>query len=210
MDALESEAREVPLVPEIRIFVADALVQLWESALARDASSPLPYFAAPWLGGQALARYVLDHPELVRDRSVLDVGTGSGLCAIAAALAGAASVRGVDVDPRAIAAARRNAQLEARSASSVRFELVDVLDHDTPEDVILIGDLFYERDVAARVDRWMRARAESARVVLVGDPGRAYFPTHGVRKLAHYEVPTRAELEGRTSRAAGVYQVERR
>lgn len=196
-------------MPEIHLRIADAIMPLWESALEADATSPLPYFAVPWIGGQALARYVLDHPELVRGRSVLDVGTGSGLCALAASLAGATSVRGVDVDPRAIAAARVNCALaEPPLEVAIELEVRDVLDEVTREDVILIGDLFYERALASRVERWMRTRARDGRVVLLGDPGRAYFPTHGLRQLARYDVPTRAELEGRTSRAAAVYAPE--
>lgn len=188
--------RAAPFVPEIRLDVGDAIVAMWEAA----ATKPPPYFAFPWVGGQAVARYLLDHPELVAGRDVLDVGTGSGLCAIAAALAGARTVVATDIDPRAVDAARANAAL-----NGVAIEVLerDVLDEAVQQDVIVVGDLCYERALAARVLAFVRRQRGT---VLAGDPGRAYFDAAGLDRVARYEVETTEELEGRATRAAGVYR----
>lgn len=186
-----------PLVPEVVLSIADAITPIWEA----NASEPLPYWAVPWVGGQALARYVLDHPEIVANKRVLDVGTGSGLVAIAAARAGGL-VRGVDVDPRAISAAQANAAL---NGVTISFQQIDLLDTSVDDEVILIGDLFYERELAARaLSFWERHRR-----ALVGDPGRAYFPVDRCERLARYEVEASADVEGRRIRAAGVYRMTR-
>jgi predicted nicotinamide N-methyase len=189
--------RSCPLVPEVTLSIADAITPLWEA----NASEPLPYFAVPWLGGQALARYVLDHPEIVANQRVLDIGTGSGLVAIAAARAGG-RVRAVDVDPRAIAAARANAAL---NDVTLALEEIDLLDTSVDEDVILIGDLFYERALAARALSFWERHPRA----LVGDPGRAYFPVDRCERLATYQVEASADVEGRRIRAAGVYRMTR-
>lgn len=190
-----------PLVPEIRLYrPADGgIMSLW----AARAELPPPYYAYPWASGQALARYVLDHRELVEQRRVLDLGTGSGLVAIAAALSGARSVLACDVDPRAIAAARANAAL-----NDVTLELLegDLLGEEVDVDVILVGDLFYERELSLRVLAFLRrARAD----VLVGDPGRAHFTQKNFTRVARYDVPGQADLDGRDVRAAGVYRLAR-
>lgn len=198
-----TEARPCPLVPEIRLRVAPQIVALWQqSADARAGAAP-PYWAFPWVGGQALARHLLDHPEEVRGRRVLDVGTGSGLVAIAAARAGAAHVRAVDVDEDAIAAARVNA---ADNGVAIDVELVDVLAGDTREEsVVLVGDLAYEAHLAERAFAFCAAKAERGARVLVGDPGRAHFRLDRFEQVARYDVPTTADLEGRTMRSAGVF-----
>lgn len=184
-----------PLLPEIRLHLGDGITAMWE----REASRPPPYFAFPWVGGQAVARYLLDHPNVVRGKRVLDVGTGSGIVAIAAAMAGAASVIATDIDPRAIAAARANAAL-----SGVNLEVVerDVLDDVPDADVITIGDLCYEQPLAGRALAFAH-RARS--LVILGDAGRAYFDPTNLVRVARYDVPTTADLEGRTVRAAAVY-----
>jgi predicted nicotinamide N-methyase len=186
-----------PLLPEIRLHLGDRITAMWE----REASRPPPYFAFPWVGGQAVARFLLDH-DLVRGKRVLDVGTGSGVVAIAAARAGASSVLATDIDPRAIVAARANAQL-----NGVTIEVVerDVLDGEVDADVITIGDLCYEQPLARRTLAFVhRARA----LVILGDAGRAYFDPSGFRRVAHYDVPTTADLEGREIRAAAVYLIQ--
>ncbi|MGZ3417006.1 MAG: class I SAM-dependent methyltransferase [Polyangiales bacterium] len=196
MRALFSE-RRCPLVPEVVLSIADAITPLWEAR----ANEPLPYWAVPWAGGQALARYVLDHPAIVAGKRVLDVGTGSGLVAIAAALAGGI-VRAVDVDPRAIAAARDNATL---SSVTIAFQEIDLLDREVDEEMILIGDLFYERELAARAIAFWERHPRA----LVGDPGRAYFPSDRCERLAEYEAEASADVEDRRIRAAGVYRMTR-
>jgi predicted nicotinamide N-methyase len=187
-----------PLLPEIRLHLGDRITTMWE----RDASRPPPYFAFPWVGGQAVARYLLDHSEVVRGKRVLDVGTGSGIVAIAAARAGAASVVATDIDPRAIAAARANATLNA-----VGIEVVerDVLDGDVDADVITIGDLCYEQPLARRTLAFVH---RSSAIVILGDAGRAYFDPAGLTRVASYDVPTTADLEGREIRAAAVYLIQ--
>ncbi len=184
-----------PFVPEIRLHCADEAFDLWERTEERTGSADLapPFWAFAWAGGQGLARYVLDHPELVRGRHVLDLASGSGLVAIAAALAGAASVRASEIDPLAVAAIALNA--EANDVT-VTASLTDVLDGDgAPSDVVLAGDVFYEREFAGRALAFLaRATARGADIA-VGDPGRAYLPRTGFEQLACYDVPVIRALE---------------
>jgi predicted nicotinamide N-methyase len=185
----------VPLVPEISLQVADEAVPLWqktEEDLATDGLPP-PFWAFAWAGGQALARHVLDHPELVAGKRVLDLGSGSGLVAIAAAMSGAAHVLACDPDDFALAAMEVNAAL---NGVVVTMSAKDVLDGDAPErEVVLVGDLFYERDLAARVVAFLdRCRAGGAGV-LIGDPGRSYLPKDRLVAVADYAVPVTRELE---------------
>ncbi|MBX3028589.1 MAG: methyltransferase [Chloroflexi bacterium] len=195
------------LVPEIRLHLAGALMPLWE-ATARDAGDPElppPYWAFAWAGGQALARHVLDHPELVRGRRVLDLATGSGLCAIAAALAGAREVRGVDIDPLAIAAVGINAPLnDVHVAAACR----DLLDEPAPDvDVILAGDIGYEWNLATRGARWLRSAAAQGIEVRIGDPERHHLPPEGLEVLEAHDVPTSLDLEQTTSKHTTVLRV---
>lgn len=199
--------RVLSFLPELRLRLTDSLYEVWEAgARAHPPAAeppPPPYWSFPWVGGQALARYLLDHPEQVRGRRVLDVGVGSGLVAIAAALAGAASVRATDIDPRALEATLENA---ANNGVRVEVELRDVLDETVDVDLVLVGDLFYERPVAERVLPFLRRHP----LALAGDPGRNYFPLDAFEELARYDVPTTVEVEGRAVRAAAVYRVARR
>ncbi|MCP5432269.1 MAG: methyltransferase [Alphaproteobacteria bacterium] len=196
-----------PLVPEIRLHVASEVVPLWqmtEDALGRHGLPP-PFWAFAWAGGQALARHILDAPETVRGRAVLDFGAGSGLVAIAAALAGAAHVLAADIDPFALAAMRLNAR-----ANGVRF---DVTDRDLVGealegfDVALVGDVFYERPTASLIESWLRGLAAGGMRVLIGDPERTFFPRSGLKRLARYRVETSRELEDNDVRNAGVFEV---
>ena len=186
------------LVPEIFLHQADEPIGVWEHtelAAGRTNLDP-PFWAFAWAGGQALARYLLDYPEMVKDRRVIDIASGSGLVAIAAAKAGAAAVTAYDIDPLAAAAITVNARANGVAVLAV---CADVLDADAPAlpdvDVMLVGDAFYERDLAGRVMRFLeRARARGADV-LAADFGRAYLPRDRLRALAAYDVPGLSALE---------------
>ena len=197
----------VPYVPEIRLQQAEDPFTVWEQVESTTAQTelPPPFWAFAWAGGQALARYLLDHPGLVSGQRVLDVASGSGLVAIAAARCGARPVLAVDVDELAVKAISVNA---AANGARVRPVLADLLDGDAEgARVVLCADAFYEEDLAARILRFLhRARAGGARV-LVGDPGRAFLPTAGFVPLASYEIPVTVALEGMTSKRATVYEV---
>lgn len=197
----------VPFVPEIRLQQADDPFTVWEQteAAAGQAELPPPFWAFPWAGGQALARYLLDHPDVVAGQRVLDVASGSGLVAIAAARCGARPVLAVDVDELAIRAISVNA---AANGARVRPLRADLLDGDAEgASVVLCADAFYEEDLAARILRFLhRARSGGARV-FVGDPGRAFLRTAGFVPLAAYEIPVTIALEGMTSKRATVYEV---
>ncbi len=196
----------VPLAPEVVVYQATELTPLWR-ATARElhAWDDSPYWAFPWAGGQALARHGLDHPELVRGRRVLDFATGSGLVAIAAAKAGAAAVAAVDVDPFCAAVVRLNADL---NGVAVAFHAGDPLGAPPPADadVVLAGDVFYERALAARAAAWFRALAASGVRVLAGDADRAYAPASGFLVVAAHDVPTTVESEDAPVRRARVLE----
>jgi predicted nicotinamide N-methyase len=194
----------VPFVPELELYQADEVIELWEQTEATGADQPPPFWAFAWAGGQALARHVLDDPELVSGRSVLDLATGSGLVALAAARAGATPVTANDVDPMSLAAAQANAD-----ANSIRLELVeaDLLDSDDRYGVVLAGDVFYSREMAGRVLPYLRRAANRGSLVLVGDPGRSYLPVEGMIKRAEYDVPVVEDLEGVPIRHTTVWQV---
>lgn len=184
-----------PHTPELQLHLADEVTPIWkltEEAL-EEIGLPPPFWAFAWAGGQALARYILDHPELVAGRRVIDFATGSGIVAVAAMKAGAASVLAADIDVFCEAAVGLNAQ-----ANGVEIAFTDrnLLDVPPPEaDVLLAGDICYERPMAEAVMAWLgQGRAAGARV-LIGDPGRTYFPKDGLEKLAEYQVPTTRELE---------------
>ena len=184
----------VPLAPEIVVYQATELTPLWRATASElHAWDDSPYWAFPWAGGQALARHVLDHPALVRGRRVLDFATGSGLVAIAAARAGAARVVAADLDPFCAAAVRLNAAL---NAVAVEFRSGDAIgDPLDGFDLLLAGDVFYERPLAERSLAWMRALARRGVRVLAGDPGRNYSPRDGLAEIATYDVPTSPEVE---------------
>jgi predicted nicotinamide N-methyase len=194
-----------PLVPEIRLHLAGEITPLWqatEATLARDELPP-PYWAFAWAGGQALARHVLDHPQIVRGQSVLDFGAGSGLLALTAAKAGAASVTAAEIDPFAAAAIALNAAL---NALDLAVESSDVIGATaTPWQVVLVGDMCYERPLAERLTAWLRLMAGRGTLVLLGDPGRNYLPKDGLTALARYTVPTPLDLEDRTTREGVVW-----
>lgn len=200
-----SELLAPPLVPELRLHLASEVLPLWrktEEELSQIGVPP-PYWAFAWAGGQALARYILDHADLARGKRVLDFGAGSGLVGLAAAKAGAAHVIAADIDPFAIAAVELNARAN-RLAIETRDR--DMIDSADAFDLILVGDMCYERPLAERLMNWLRA---SPADVLLGDPGRSYFPKSGLIKLITYHVPTTRELEDREIRETGVWRLGR-
>lgn len=200
-----------PLVPEIKLYLATEVVPLWratEDELAEQGVPP-PYWAFAWAGGQALARYVLDNPHTVRGKRVLDIGAGSGLVALAASQAGAAAVLAADIDAFACAAIRLNAQVNRQTSHQTNHRDIAVTQDDligtaNVWDVILVGDLFYERPLAERLLAWLTPLRVPA---LLGDPGRNYFPKTQVEKLASYSVQTTRDLEDREIRETGVYRL---
>ena len=190
-----------PLVPEIRLHLATEVVPLWRKTEEEleQMGVPPPYWAFAWAGGQALSRYILDHPEEVAGKRVLDFGSGSGMIAIACMKAGASSVLAADIDLFAVAAIGLNAE-----ANGVRIEATsdDMIGRDCAWDVILVGDMCYERPLAERLLAWLQSCGAR---VLLGDPGRSYFPKSGVEKLSTYRVQTTRELEDRDIRETSVY-----
>jgi predicted nicotinamide N-methyase len=198
----------VPLVPEIRLHLAEESLPIWQKTEEElDAMNlPPPYWAFAWAGGQALARYLIDNPALVAGRRVLDLGSGSGLAAVAAAKAGAAHVLAADIDALAVAAIKLNA-----SANIVELEATSEDMLDAPPDgfdVLLIGDLFYERQLAGRVLAFADAAADRGALVLAGDPRRNYFPQNRFRQLALYPVPVTRELEDAEIKRSAVWRLE--
>ncbi len=190
----ETRLRPVPLVPEIALHVADEAVPIWhrtEEELG-EMGLPPPFWAFAWAGGQALARYVLDHPELVRGRRVLDFASGSGLVGIAAMKAGAAEATCADLDPFALCAITLNGEVN-RVALAPEGE--DQIGWDGGWDTVLAGDIAYERDLAERVFAWLTGLAARGATVLIGDPGRTYLPKGRLEQLAEYQVPVTRELE---------------
>ncbi|MCE6997572.1 50S ribosomal protein L11 methyltransferase [Saccharothrix sp. S26] len=190
-------ARPVPLTPDIVLRTADDVIPLWE----RTGTPEPPFWAFPWAGGQALARYVLDHPELVAGRRVLDLASGSGLVAVAAARAGG-RVTANDVDPVATAAIALNAR-----ANDVTVTITpgDLLDTEPDTDVLLAGDVFYDRDMAARVEPFLLAAHRRGALVLVGDPQRSFMPK-GWTRVDAFEVPVPRHLEGVTVKTTTVWR----
>jgi predicted nicotinamide N-methyase len=196
-----------PLVPEISLHLASEITPIWqatEDSLARGQVPP-PFWAFAWAGGQALARYITDHPETVAGRDVLDLASGSGMVAIAAAKAGARHVIAADIDPFAGASIALNAAL---NGVSIQIESRDLLDRGPAGwGVVLAGDVCYEEPMASRMLALLRRTASRHRLALLGDPGRAYLPREGLAELARYTVPVSRELEDREAREGVVYKV---
>jgi predicted nicotinamide N-methyase len=187
-----TQLRSVTLVPEIRLHQASEPIGVWqrtEQAVGRTGLDP-PFWAFAWAGGQALARYLLDHPEVVKGRYVIDIASGSGLVAVAAAWAGAAAVTAYDIDPLAAAAITVNADANGVPVLAVCADILDTDAAASPDiDVILVADAFYERNLAGRVMRFLERGYARGTDVLAGDFGRAYLPRDRLRALAAYDVP---------------------
>lgn len=203
----QTRVRPVPGLGSIRLHQADDVLALWHAVqvATNDPDAPLPYWAFAWGGGLAIARHVHAHPDLVAGRSVLDLASGSGLCAIAAARAGAATVTGIDIDPFAAAAIALNA-----AVNRVRIDVTcrDVLDEPPPAaDVLLAGDCWYEATLAERVLPWLQTAQAAGTDVLVGDPGRRYLPEAALEAIATYDVRTTTDLEDMDRKTGRVFRL---
>jgi len=196
------------IVPELALCLANPATPIWALS-EEDLKSlglPPPYWSYAWAGGQALARYVLDHPQEVAGRQVIDFATGSGVVAIAAVKAGAADVLAADIDPFCEAAVGLNAEV---NAVSFGFTSANLLAGPPPAaDLILAGDVWYRDGLAEDVMAWLKTARKAGARVLLGDPGRVHFPKEGVTKLAAYAVPTIGALEGADVMAAVVWELE--
>jgi len=187
-----------PLVPEFTLHLATEITPIWQATedwLERHNIAP-PFWAFAWPGGQALARYILDHPATVAGRSVLDFAAGCGIASLAAATAGAALVEATEIDPLAVAAIWLNAR---DNGLGVQALAEDVVGTSCRWDIILCGDVCYEAPMARQLLPWLESMAASAEVWLA-DPGRAYLPVSGLRPIISYDVPTTLELEDRDCR----------
>ena len=193
----------------LRLWQADEITPIWtatEEDLDRQGIEP-PFWAFPWAGGQAVARLILERPELVRGKQVLDIACGSGMIGIVAAAAGASAVWVNDIDPICEAAAALNAEANGVSLSWMGGNLLEAPPADV--EVILAGDIFYEMTMAARFLDWLRQAAARGITVYAGDPGRAYAPEGETGLMAEYDIATTMELESATARRARVWQIGR-
>lgn len=198
---------EPPLIPEIRLHLASEIVPIWqmtEEELERTGLPP-PFWAFAWAGGQALSRYILDHPDVVRGKRILDFGSGSGLIAIAAMKAGARSVLAADIDPFAATAIALNAKVNDVSVVVTDENLIGTANQGW--DVVLIGDMCYERPLAESLEIWVRNMVAQGTTALIGDPGRTHLPKMGLDKLISYAVKTTRELEDTDVRNTSVWRI---
>ncbi len=204
--AAQTTLAHPPLVPEIKLHLATEITPIWEATEADLArmNLPPPYWAFAWPGGQALTRFVLDHPDWVKGKRVLDFAAGSGLSAIGAAMAGAARVEAAEIDDFASAAIALNARTNNVAIHLVNEDLIGV---DPRWEIVLAGDVCYEKPMADRVIAWFRALAGRGAAILMGDPGRAYLPKNGLVELARYQVPTTLEVEDRKMRETIVWRL---
>ena len=198
-----TELLPVPLIPEIKLHLAYESVPLWQKTEDElgELGLPPPFWAFAWAGGQALARYVLDHPKIVTGKRVLDLASGSGLVGIAAMKAGAASVLAADIDAFALAAIAMNANANACDIKSTGVDLLNGAPQNF--DVILVGDLFYEQQTAARCLAFLQ---QSSADILIGDPGRSYLPKELLISVAQYQVPVSRDLEDSEIKQTSVWR----
>lgn len=202
-----TELKSTELLPEIRLYQASEITPLWQATedLLNKAEIEPPYWAFAWVGGQAMARLLLDRPELVVGRRILDFACGGGVAAIAAMKAGAAGVLAVDIDPLATAATRANAL-----ANGVVVETLaaDIVNGPIPDcDLLIAGDVCYDARMTAHILPWLRQVAAAGITVLLGDPGRAYVPTSGIEPVAEYRVPTSVAIEDKNSRDTRLWRL---
>ena len=196
----------VPHAPEIRLYVADEVTDLWhktEEDLESIGLAP-PFWAFAWAGGQGLARYILDHPELVRGKRVLDFAAGSGLVSIAAMMAGAQSAEAVDIDTFAIEAVRLNATV---NGVKIDIRCANIIGQTGEWDIVLAGDICYDRDMVALVLPWLQDLQRSGMEVVIGDPGRAFLPKKDLLELAEYRVATTRAIEDTEIKRTKVFRL---
>jgi predicted nicotinamide N-methyase len=197
----------VPHAPELLLHVADEATELWQKTEEElgEMGLPPPFWAFAWAGGQALARYILDNPDLVAGKRVLDFASGSGLVAIAAAQAGAAHVEASEIDAFAMRAITLNAE-----ANGVQDRITplqrDVIGEKEAWDVILAGDICYQKDIADKVSAWLLERHQAGVTVMIGDPGRSYLPRENLTEIAVYQVPTTRSLEDAEIKRSAVWR----
>ena len=206
--AANTRLQAVPHAPEISLWLADEITPLWrltEEELG-EMGLPPPFWAFAWAGGQALARWLLDHPDQVAGMRVIDLATGSGLVAVAAMKAGAASVLAADIDPFCAAAVAANARSNGVEIAFTDANLLDA--PPPPADLICAGDVFYEKPMAEAVMVWLKQAQANGTRVIVGDPGRTYFPKSGLTLLAEYTVPTTRELEDQEVKRSRVWSLD--
>jgi predicted nicotinamide N-methyase len=203
-------ALEAPsMVPEFKLWLASEYVPIWQATeqwLEAHNVDP-PYWAFCWPGGQALARYLLDHPDQVCGKHVIDFAAGSGVSSMAAVRAGAASVLANDIDRLSLIAARLNAEFNGLVLDTSDDDWLAGPEGAPRADVVLAGDVCYEREMSARALAWLRGHARLGRLVLLGDPGRNYFSAQGLEERARYEIPTSLQLENRGMRETVVWRV---
>lgn len=193
------------LVPEIALYLATEITPIWQATedwLAQHNIAP-PFWAFAWPGSQALARYVLDNPAQISGRRVLDFAAGGGLAAIACARAGASLVEAAEIDPLALVATRMNAALNEVTIATPAGDIVGAA---CRWDLILCGDICYEAPMTAHIMPWLKTMASTAEV-WIADPGRAYFPRHGLTEFARYAVRTSMELEDKLLREVGLFRL---
>jgi predicted nicotinamide N-methyase len=203
--ALESPS----MVPEFKLWLASEYVPIWQATetwLEEQNVDP-PYWAFCWPGGQAIARYLLDHPDLVRGKRVIDFAAGSGVSAMAAAKAGAAVVVANDIDALSLVATRLNAAANGLRIETNMDDWLTAGDGQPDADVVIAGDVCYEREMSARALAWLRGHANCGRLVLLGDPGRNYFTAQGLEEMERYRIPTTLQLENHGMRETVVWRV---
>ena len=203
--ALEAPA----MVPEFKLWLASEYVPIWQATEAwlEEQNIDPPYWAFCWPGGQAVARYLLDNPQLVVGKNVIDFAAGSGVSSMAAAKAGAASVLANDIDELSLVAARLNAEANGLAVDTSSADWLAGTDGAPEADVVIAGDVCYEREMSVRALAWLRGHAARGRLVLLGDPGRNYFSAQGLEECARYEIPTSLQLENRGMRETVVWRV---
>ena len=202
--AAHTTLTHAPLVPEIALHLTTEITPIWQASEAwlQKANIEPPFWAFAWPGGQVIARHVLDHPNVVRGRRVLDFAAGCGIAAIACALSGARA-EAAEIDAMAIAAIQLNA---ATNDAVVTTLAEDVVGQPCRWDLILCGDVCYEAPMTAHILPWLKRMAAETEV-WVADPGRAYLPTDGLTPLAEFDVPTSLELEDRTLRRTKLFRL---